>query len=105
MYSAVPSTVCEAVIRLLATARAMPKSVTVSRSSPRSIRFDGLRSRCTMPRRCAASSASSAVASSPSARSALIGPPSASTSFSGRPSTSSITMKAARSPDSSSPSP
>ncbi|KQV14634.1 hypothetical protein ASC99_31295 [Kitasatospora sp. Root107] len=92
MYSAVPSTACEAVIFVLAVERAIPKSVTVTRSPLRSIRLEGLRSRCTTSRRCAASSASSVWATRASAREGGIAPSAARISCSGCPSINSMTM-------------
>lgn len=92
MYRAVPITTLVAVSVVLTSARAMPKSVTVTRPSAPSIRLDGLTSRCTISCWCAACRASSAVASRPRACSGAIGPPSVRTLSSGRPSTSSITM-------------
>ncbi len=81
-----------AVSLVLASARAMPKSVIATRPSVRTIRLDGLMSRCTMSRWCAACSASRAPATSSRVRSTVMGPEFASTRSSGLPSISSMTM-------------
>ncbi len=60
MYAGVPTVVPEAVARRSASPRAMPKSITFTRSTtpPGRNRFEGLTSRCTTPSACAAARAS-----------------------------------------------
>ncbi len=75
-----------------APARAMPKSVTLTRPSESTSTFCGLMSRCTTPRWCANRSARRICVTMSVAASGGAGPRSRITSLSVRPSISSIAM-------------
>jgi hypothetical protein len=74
-----------------ATARASPKSTTLTVPSVETSTFSGLTSRCTRPARCAAASAASTGSSTETASSGRSRPRRRSTSRSVLPATSSIT--------------
>jgi hypothetical protein len=75
-----------------APARAMPKSVTLTRPSSSMITLWGLRSRCTIPRRCAKRAARRTCSVISMARSAGSGASSRTIESSERPSRYSMTM-------------
>ena len=75
-----------------APARAMPKSVTLTRPSSSMITLCGLRSRCTTLRRCAKRAARSTCSVSSIARSGASGASSRTIESSERPSRNSIAM-------------
>ena len=77
---------------LSATARAMPKSITLTAPVRVIITFPGLTSRCTMPLRCEKSSAAHTSATISIARRGISRPSILSTSRRVRPSTYSMTM-------------
>ncbi len=81
-----------------ATARAMPKSITLTAPVVVSITLAGLMSRCTMPLRWLKSSAEHTSAVISMARSGCRRPSSASTSLRVRPSTYSMTMNGSGTP-------
>ena len=91
MYCAVPMIEPVSVMSE-APAFAMPKSVTFARPSPSTRTLCGLRSRCTIPRRCAKRAARSTPIVQSMARTGSIGPVSWTSSRSVRPVTSSIAM-------------
>jgi hypothetical protein len=93
-YCGVPTTCPVWVSAAAFAARAMPKSVIFTVRPGVTSRFAGFTSRCTMPRSCAAASASAACATRSQAVSAGIRSPPRSSADSGSPRTSSITRKA-----------
>ena len=90
-YAAVPSTIAVPVPLVPPSARAMPKSRTLT-SPPASTMFAGVMSRCTSPAACATSSASQTPAAIRAASPAGSVPALSRTWRRVRPATSSITM-------------
>ena len=96
-YATVPRTIPACVDVLgAATARASPKSTTLTVPSAETSTFSGLTSRCTSPARCAAASAASTGSSTETASSGRSRPRRCSTSRSVLPATSSITRNTIR---------
>ena len=93
-YCAVPTTIPLWVSGTVSATRAIPKSVIFTIPSCPTSRLPGFTSRCTMPARCAASSAVAACSITSSVRSVGSRPSRARIAESGSPSTNSITRYA-----------